>query len=140
MRLEPEAELASCELRVECDDCRAEIDRLRIDQVISNLVTNALKYGAGKPVYVKCGIRNRDVHIEVGDEGIGIAPQDHERIFRRFERAVGERHFPGLGLGLWIVREIVAAHGGRIDVHSERGKGATFDVALPCSHERDVAR
>ena len=108
--------------------------------MLSNLVSNALKYGAGKPVSIRCSIRNGDLHIEVCDEGIGIAPKDHERIFRRFERAVGEKNFPGLGLGLWIVREIVAAHGGRIDIHSERGKGATFDVALPCSHERDVAR
>lgn len=139
-RFEPEAELAHCPLRVDCEECRAEIDRLRIDQVLSNLVSNALKYGAGKPVSIRCSIRNGDLHIEVCDEGIGIAPKDHERIFRRFERAVGEKNFPGLGLGLWIVRQIVAAHGGRIDIHSERGKGATFDVALPCSHERDVAR
>lgn len=139
MRFAPEAELAGCELCVDCDEpCRAEIDRLRVDQVVSNLVTNALKYGAKKPVRIACGIRNDDLHIEVSDQGIGIAPRDHERIFRRFERAATERGFPGLGLGLWIVREIVAAHGGRIDIRSEEGHGATFDVVLPRSHERDV--
>lgn len=139
MRFEPEAERARCELHVEAEEpCRAEVDRLRLEQVVSNLVANALKYGAGRPVRVGCAIRDGDLHIEVGDEGIGVAPRDHERIFRRFERAASERNFPGLGLGLWIVREIVAAHGGHIDIHSEGGKGATFDVVLPRSHERDV--
>lgn len=138
-RFEPQANLSRCELRVECrEPCLAEIDRVRIDQVVSNLVANAIKYGAGRPVEVRCGLRSDHVHIQVSDHGIGIASRDHERIFRRFERAASDRHFPGLGLGLWIVREIVAAHGGRIDVHSESGEGATFDVVLPCSRERDL--
>jgi signal transduction histidine kinase len=131
-RLAQEAEQAHCELRVACkDSCVAMIDRLRIDQVVTNLVNNAIKYGARQPVDIECTVHDREVHIKVTDRGIGIARSDHERIFRRFERAVGGRNFPGLGLGLWIVREIVAAHCGRIDIHSEPGKGATFDVVLP---------
>jgi two-component system, LuxR family, sensor kinase FixL len=75
--------------------------------------------------------------IIVRDEGIGIAADQKMRIFERFERAVPSSHYSGLGLGLWIARQIVDAHGGTIDVDSELGHGATFTVTLPRSRATD---
>jgi signal transduction histidine kinase len=105
-------------------------DRGRIEQVVTNLLTNALKYGAGLPVEI--AVEGSDpVRLSVSDRGIGIQPADQRRIFERFERAASGA-FGGLGLGLWIVHEIVAAHGGSVSVASVPGKGATFTVELPC--------
>jgi PAS domain S-box-containing protein len=106
-------------------------DRFRIEQVVVNLLTNAMKYGAGKPISV--GVRREGARAElwVRDEGIGIAEQEQARIFDRFERAVSSRSFGGLGLGLYITRQIVDAHGGAIRVASAPGRGATFTVELP---------
>jgi signal transduction histidine kinase len=73
--------------------------------------------------------------VVVRDQGIGIAPEDRERIFAQFERAVSDRHYGGLGLGLFIVRQIVTAHGGTIRVESEAGKGSSFIVELPLCEE-----
>jgi PAS domain S-box-containing protein len=106
-------------------------DRLRLDQVITNLVSNALKYGGGKPVEVTVEGRPGSAVVRVRDQGIGIAPEHQGRIFERFERAVSERVYGGLGLGLWITRQIVAAHAGTIRVESAPGAGATFVVELP---------
>jgi PAS domain S-box-containing protein len=105
-------------------------DRSRLEQVITNIVTNALKYGAGKPVHlsVEAGPRAR---IVVRDQGMGIAPDDQRRIFERFERASSTRNFGGIGLGLWIVREIARALGGEVRVESALGQGSTFIVELP---------
>jgi PAS domain S-box-containing protein len=106
-------------------------DRLRAEQVITNLVDNALKYGAGKPVRVHLHADGRQAHLSVKDEGIGIAPEHLSRIFGRFERAVSDRHYGGLGLGLYITRTIVEAMGGSIHVESVPGQGALFTVVLP---------
>ena len=106
-------------------------DRGRLEQVVANLLTNALKYGEGKPVRVSIRKGEADVRISVADQGMGIAPENHERIFRRFERAVSASSISGLGLGLYISREIVRAHGGEILVESEPDKGSTFTVRLP---------
>ncbi len=111
--------------------CEGEWDAHRLDQVIANLVSNALKYGAGRPVRVACAMEKDVALIRTSDEGIGIAPENHARIFDRFERAVTDRRFGGLGIGLWVAREIVVAHGGSIDVESAPNRGATFTVALP---------
>ncbi|HYO71776.1 MAG TPA: HAMP domain-containing sensor histidine kinase, partial [Archangium sp.] len=97
------------------------------------LVANALKYGAGAPVEVSVRSSGAMALLEVKDEGIGIAPEDAERIFGKFERAVSGRHYGGLGLGLYITRQIVQALGGTIGVESEPGRGATFRVVLPRS-------
>jgi PAS domain S-box-containing protein len=110
---------------------RGQWDRLRVEQVVANLLSNAIKYGAGKPIVVRLTVHDDMARIDVQDEGIGIAPDDAERIFARFERAVSMRHYGGLGLGLYIAREIVEAHGGTITVRSELGKGSTFTVVLP---------
>ena len=106
-------------------------DRVRLDQVITNLLSNALKYGAGKPIRVSLGIEQDEAVLEVLDHGIGIDPEDQSRLFGRFERLVSERHFGGLGLGLWIVRQIVEELGGRVTVTSAPGEGAAFVVRLP---------
>jgi PAS domain S-box-containing protein len=106
-------------------------DRYRLEQVLSNLLGNALKYGAGKPVAVSLAAENGLLRLTVADAGIGIAPENLERIFGRFERAVPYTNITGLGLGLFISRRIVEAHGGRIWVESSAGQGATFVVELP---------
>ena len=107
------------------------LDPARVDQVVQNLFTNALKYGRGKPIVItlhKLGDRAR---LTLRDHGIGIAPEAQGRIFGRFERAVSNRHYGGFGLGLWIVRQIVDASGGRIWFESATGEGTTFYVELP---------
>jgi PAS domain S-box-containing protein len=106
-------------------------DRVRIEQIIDNLVANAVKFGAGKPVEVAVEADAASAHLVVRDHGIGIAPDDQRRIFERFERAVPTKHYGGFGLGLWIVRNIVEAHGGEISVFSEPGRGSRFEVTLP---------
>lgn len=107
------------------------VDRERIDQVLTNLISNALKYGLGRPVELRVEVRGAHAALVVRDQGIGIDPADQERIFGRFERAASITHFPGLGLGLWIVRQIVELHGGEVRVESQPGQGATFTVVLP---------
>ncbi|AKI98658.1 PAS domain S-box-containing protein [Archangium gephyra] len=106
-------------------------DRLRLEQVVTNLLTNAFKYGAGRPIHVKVGWEHGGARLSVRDEGIGIAPEHRGRIFGKFERAVSERHYGGLGLGLHITQQIVSALGGSILVESEVGRGSTFTVELP---------
>jgi PAS domain S-box-containing protein len=106
-------------------------DRLRMEQVLVNVLSNAVKYGAGKPIRVRLGGDERRVRIEISDGGIGISPGDLDRIFGRFERASSIRHYGGLGLGLYISRHIVEAHGGTISASSAPGEGSTFTVDLP---------
>jgi signal transduction histidine kinase len=106
-------------------------DRLRLEQVLSNLLDNAIKYGAHKPVRISLVALDEQVRITVQDDGIGIPPEDVERIFERFERAVSNRSYGGLGLGLYISRTIVEALGGTVCAASEPGQGARFTVTLP---------
>jgi signal transduction histidine kinase len=104
-------------------------DRNRIEQVITNLLSNALKYGDRKPVRLEV-TGGLQASLIVRDQGLGISPVDQQRIFERFERASSTRNFGGIGLGLWIVKEIVEALGGTVRVESEIGAGAAFIVAL----------
>ncbi len=130
---------AQCEIRA-ClpEQLFGRWDRLRIDQVLTNLISNAVKYGAGKPIEVSVDEDEGVARVTVRDQGIGIAPQDRERVFARFERAVSDRHYGGLGLGLWISDQIAQAHGGRILLESSEGCGSAFTVELPRENE-DVA-
>ncbi|NVL67810.1 sensor histidine kinase, partial [Escherichia coli] len=79
--------------------CTGRWDPARLEQVVSNLLANAMKYGAGMPVVVRCECHDDSVVLSFEDRGIGIGPEDRDRVFRRFERAVSERNYPGLGLG-----------------------------------------
>lgn len=117
----------------------ADFDPPRIEQVVANLLSNAIKYGRGKPVAVVVRQEPHKVRIEVRDQGIGVAADQQQRIFDRFARAVSVREYGGLGLGLFITKQIVDAHGGSIDVRSAPGSGATFLVELPTEQlYRDV--
>jgi PAS domain S-box-containing protein len=109
----------------------------RLDQVLVNLLTNAAKYGQGRPISIRVEAEPERARFIVQDEGIGIAAEALPRLFGRFERAVSDRHYGGLGLGLYISREIVQAHGGHIQVHSRPGEGSTFVVDLPRGHPPD---
>lgn len=106
-------------------------DRYRLEQVIANLFTNAIKYGLGAPVSIRLGIEGDLAVLRVRDEGPGIAPEDHDRIFDRFERVKTSDKIGGLGLGLYITRQIVELHGGRIRVESRPDEGSEFVVELP---------
>jgi signal transduction histidine kinase len=134
-RFRAEAEQTQTPLRVEVPPLLVgEWDRLRLEQIITNLVSNALKFGKGKAVVVSATSDGETAHLQVRDSGIGISPEDQARIFQKFERAVPARHFGGFGLGLWIVRQVVEALRGTISVESEPGRGATFAVDLPLRH------
>jgi signal transduction histidine kinase len=98
---------------------------------VVNLLSNAIKYGDGNPIDVSLTTTESGARLTVTDHGIGIAPEDVERIFTRFERAAPVRHYGGLGLGLYITRNIVEAHSGTIDITSEPGHGTTFVIELP---------
>src|SRR5690606_4483632 len=128
-RFQDEAQRAGCVLRHEvAPSIVGDWDRLRLEQVLVNLIDNALKYGAGKPVLVTVARQDDRAVVTVRDHGIGIVPELQPRIFERFERAVSERNYGGLGLGLYIVRTIVRAMGGEVRVESTPGEGATFVV------------
>ncbi|HEX9052588.1 MAG TPA: ATP-binding protein [Anaeromyxobacter sp.] len=129
--LEDEARQTGSTIEMRGEPVRGYWDRLRVSQVVTNLLANAVKYGAGKPVEVEFGPRDAGARLVVRDHGIGIEPADLPQIFERFERAVSSRNYGGLGLGLYIVKRIVEAHGGSISVESTPGEGSAFAVHLP---------
>ena len=106
-------------------------DRPAIEQVIGNLVSNAIKYGDGKPVDITLARAGDRVRLEVRDYGIGISAEDQARVFGRFEQVMTGQPRTGFGVGLWLARELIEAHGGSISVHSAPGQGALFAVWLP---------
>ncbi|RYZ41826.1 MAG: GAF domain-containing protein [Myxococcaceae bacterium] len=131
-RFEPEFTRSGTPLElVLAPEVRGQWDRLRLDQVLTNLMSNALKYGRGNPVRVELEQVEGRARLRVKDGGIGIAREHLPRLFHRFERAVSERNYGGFGLGLWIARQIVEAMGGYIEVDSVLGEGSTFRVDLP---------
>jgi signal transduction histidine kinase len=131
-RFEEQLALAGCSVDLGAADAvLVWSDRLRIEQVITNLLSNAIKYGAGKPIEISFEVGPDSASFTVRDQGIGIAPEHLERIFIRFERAVSARNYGGLGLGLYIARQIVESLGGAIRVTSEPGVGSAFTVTLP---------
>jgi signal transduction histidine kinase len=108
-----------------------EFDVSRVDQVATNLVSNAIRYGLGKPITVGVARDGNRSRFWVEDRGIGIPPEHQHRIFKQFERAAPSTNYPGLGLGLWISRQLVDAMGGTITVSSEVNAGAIFTVEIP---------
>jgi signal transduction histidine kinase/FixJ family two-component response regulator len=106
-------------------------DRERVEQMLSSLLSNALKYGTGKPIDVELSSDGGWAELTVRDRGMGISPADLERIFGRFERAVSVRNYGGLGLGLYMTREIAERHGGSVRASSKPGEGAAFTIRLP---------
>ncbi|PCR96011.1 hybrid sensor histidine kinase/response regulator [Pseudomonas fluorescens] len=106
-------------------------DEFRIEQVVSNLLTNALRYGGKSPVQVRVYREGNEARVEVADQGIGISEENQKRIFQQFERVSAKTVVAGLGLGLFISEQIVAAHGGSIVVESKINEGALFRVCLP---------
>jgi signal transduction histidine kinase len=128
-----EAERARCELRLSIEDgVEGWWDRTAIEQISVNLLSNAVKYGAGHPIEISVSSSDEYATLKVRDHGAGISEMDRARIFERFERAVAPRATqPGFGLGLWITRQLVAAHGGQITVESKPGVGSVFTARLP---------
>lgn len=115
---------------------RGQWDRVRLEQVMVNLVGNSIKYGPGQPIEISVSAENGKARLSVRDFGIGVAPEDEQRIFGRFERAVSARNYGGLGLGLWIARQIVQAHGGSIWFERPSERGTRFVVELPLEAPR----
>jgi signal transduction histidine kinase len=130
-RFQEEAERTGCELIVRTVDARLRADPMRIEQVVTNLLSNALKFGQRNPIDVVVEVAGTVAQFSVRDRGIGIAPDDLERIFARYERAVSADNYGGLGLGLYVTKQIVEAHGGSIRVESTPGQGSRFVVELP---------
>ena len=132
VRFQNEIDRAGCRIELEAETSDVgHWDRIRIEQIVVNLLTNATKYGAGKPIKIQVLSDGNTAKLVFRDQGIGIKMEDQGRIFERFERAVALKSFAGLGLGLFITRQIVEAHGGSIHVESEAGSGSVFIVDLP---------
>jgi PAS domain S-box-containing protein len=134
-----EAEAARCPIEVSAaPGVRGCWDRVRIEQVVVNLLANALKYGASRPIRISVSAEDGDAKLVIRDFGIGIAEADQARIFSGFEHAASVRKFGGLGLGLHASRQIVEAHGGTISVESRVGEGAAFTIKLPLGDRADT--
>jgi len=112
-----------------------------MDQVVTNLVGNAIKYASGAPITVSIAASGLGtVELAVADRGPGIPEEDRERVFRQFERGEAS-NLPGMGLGLWIVQRIVAAHGGTatLDSHVREGQAPRGAASGPLAHRRQRA-
>ncbi len=130
----PQVEAAQSSLTLQAEQpLEGQWDEFRIEQVISNLLTNALRYGAKSPIEVRVYAEGGEARVEVQDHGIGISEENQKRIFQQFERVSASHVAAGLGLGLFISEQIVTAHGGTISVDSRIGEGALFRVSLPLS-------
>ena len=106
-------------------------DAVRLDSVATNLLANALKFGAGKPITISARRVEQRVLLSVRDQGVGMSADEQTQMFRKFSRPVATESYGGLGLGLWVVDQIVRAHGGTSSIESRKGQGATFTVELP---------
>jgi PAS domain S-box-containing protein len=132
--LRAEAANMGCTIRLEAPvPVRGFWDAMRLEQITTNLLSNALKFGRGHPIDVRVGVAGNRARLTVDDGGIGIPPHDLDRIFGRFERGASPNHYGGLGLGLYLTRAYVEAHGGTIRADNKPGQGATFEVDLPLS-------
>ncbi|HEX5753009.1 MAG TPA: ATP-binding protein [Archangium sp.] len=131
-RFEAESQSMGCVLRLEAErGLVGQWDRMRVEQGVSALVSNALKFGARQPVDVRVMADGAGARVVVEDRGIGIAREQLEHIFERFGRAVSSRSYGGLGLGLYLARRAAEAHGGRVWAEPRPGGGARFTLELP---------
>jgi signal transduction histidine kinase/PAS domain-containing protein len=131
-RYQPQLLAVGCRTEVRCPpSLPAKVDRLRVEQVLINFLTNAMRYAPDQLVEVELSSVGPDAVLSVQDHGMGISAEDQQRIFGRFERILSTTNYGGLGLGLYIAQQIVQAHQGTIQVESELGKGARFQVKLP---------
>lgn len=131
-RLTDQASRAGSSLRLEnSGPIPGDYDVFRVDQIATNLLSNAIRYGRGKPIVVRASAQDGRARFSVEDGGIGIAPQDQGRIFQQYERASSSTNYAGLGLGLWISRQLAEAMGGTISFRSQEGVGSVFSVELP---------
>ncbi len=110
-------------------------DGFRIDQVITNLISNAIKFGAGKPIKIHISIHEQTAVLKVTDHGIGVSKENFKKIFKQYQRGVSSKQYSGLGLGLFIAQSIVNAHEGKIHVESQPNVETTFTVELPLNHK-----
>jgi signal transduction histidine kinase len=131
-RLDDQATRAGSSLRLEDGGpISGDFDVSRVDQVVTNLLSNAIRYGRGRPIVVRASGDDGHARFSVEDAGIGIAPEHHARIFQQYARAAPATNYSGLGLGLWISRHLVEAMGGTVSFQSELGVGSVFTVDLP---------
>ena len=139
-RLQLDLERARCAIELRASGpVTGRWDRSRLEQVVTNLLTNAMKFAPGAPVEISVRAHDGTATLAVHDRGMGISPERQPRIFDRFERGVSAEHFGGLGLGLYISRRIVEAHGGSIRVDSQPDSGSTFTIELPLAEPRPTA-
>jgi PAS domain S-box-containing protein len=131
-RFSEDASNARCELRLKVADAvRTDLDGFRLDEAIGNVISNAIKYGAGKPIDVELRVDDSKAMLIVQDRGIGIPVEDLSRIFGRFERTSVSHNYGGLGLGLYIAKQIIEQHDGSIRAESRSGGGARIVIELP---------
>ncbi|HEX8437307.1 GAF domain-containing sensor histidine kinase, partial [Archangium sp.] len=131
-RFEAEAQSVGSPLRVDLGSgIVSQWDRMRVEQAVASLISNALKFGAHQPVEVRVASDGKVARLVVEDQGIGIPKEQLERIFERFGRAVSSRSYGGLGLGLYLARRAAEAHGGRVWAEQRPGGGSRFTLELP---------
>jgi signal transduction histidine kinase len=120
-------------LKIECSeqDLHGNWDQTRLEQIISNVVGNAVKYGEGKDIQIKMGQEGKYIWFSVKDHGPGIAKEEQQKIFERFHRSNMSINVQGLGLGLYLTKQLVEIHGGEIILQSTPGAGSLFTVKLP---------
>jgi PAS domain S-box-containing protein len=136
--LQPQASWSRCDVRVSYGPpCLGLWDGPRLVQVVTSIVANAVKFGVGKPVQVLLHDEGGSGAVSVIDHGIGVAPEDRETIFERFERRASLTNYGGLGLDLWVTRELLRQMGGSVEVGDTPGGGATFTVHVPKHPEID---
>lgn len=133
-----QAQVAGCCITLEIvPDVVGDWDEFRVEQILVNLITNALRYGGGKPVSISFSFTGNHVAIHVQDQGAGIPESEQQRIFEKFERLGNNQVKEGLGMGLYIARQLAEAHGGNLSVGNTPGAGACFTLRLPFTSRQE---